>query len=117
MSAEEVDEYIRACDASQQPALENLRRSILAIVPEAEQGLAYGVPAFRIGGRAVAGFSAAKHHISYLPHSGDVLARFGDDELAGFDRSKGALRFTIDAQLPDELLRALIAARRAEADV
>ena len=93
--------------------LERLRASIVAQIPDAEQGMSYGAPAFKVGGKAVAGFAAAKNHLSYLPHSGSVLDDLGD-ELAGYEASKGSLRFAIDQPLPDELVHKLIAARLRE---
>jgi uncharacterized protein YdhG (YjbR/CyaY superfamily) len=64
-----------------------LRRSILSVVPDAQQCLSYGMPAFRVDGRVVAGFAAFQSHLSYLPHSGDVLAEV--DALDGYDRTSG----------------------------
>lgn len=116
MSAAEIDRYLRALDEPRRSTLEQLRRSILRLVPEAEEGLSYGVPAFRRQGRVIAGFSAAKRHLSCLPHSGTVLSGLGPDDLHGLDASKGALRFPIDTPLPDDLVATLIAARLAEVD-
>jgi hypothetical protein len=48
------------------------------VLPEAEQGIAYGGPAFKVNGKTVASYAAFKNHLSYLPHSGSVFA-----ELAG----------------------------------
>ena len=79
MSTKEVDDYLAGLDEPKRRTLEQLRASISALLPDAEQGLAYGVPAFKVGGKAVAGFTAAKDHLSYLPHSGSVLAELSDD--------------------------------------
>ena len=117
MSVAEVDEYLAELDEPKRSTLEALRASILQAVPEAEQGLSYGVPVFRLNGKAVAGFSAAKNHLSYLPHSGTVLGTFTNDELAGFPASKGALKMPVDKPLPPELVTQLIQARRTEAGV
>lgn len=117
MSVEEVDDYVVGADEPQRSTLEELRRSILAAAPEAEQGIAYGVPAFSIAGKKVAGFMAAKHHVSYLPHSGSVLSSLPEKDLEGYSFSKGALRMPVDAPLPPDLVAKLIAARRAEAGV
>ena len=117
MSAEEVDEYLARLDEPKRSTLEELRRSIAAAIPDAEQGLSYGVPVFRIDGTPVAGFAAAKNWLSYLPHSGDVLSTISDEELEGLSASKGALRFPVDQPLSDALVRTLIHARRAEADL
>ena len=86
----------------------------MSLEPEAEPGLSYAVPAFRLNGKLIAGFSAAARHLSYLPHSGSVLSSMNADVLAGFTWSKGALRFAVDEPLPRELVEKLLAARRAE---
>lgn len=117
MSAAEVDTYLAQLDEPKRSTLEHLRRSIAEVIPEADQGLSYGVPVFRISGTPVAGFSAAKRWLSYLPHSGDVLSTMSEDDLGGLSATKGALRFPIDQPLPDALVRKLIDARRAEAGV
>ena len=53
--------------------LAQLRRDILAVVPEAEQCISYAVPGFKVAGKTIAGFAAFKNHLSYLPHSGSVF--------------------------------------------
>jgi uncharacterized protein YdhG (YjbR/CyaY superfamily) len=114
MSVEDVDGYLRGIDEPKRSTLETLRRTILEIVPDAEQILSYKVPAFRVDGRIVAGFAAFKDHLSYLPFSGSVL-----EELAGefeaYTTTKSALHFPVDRPLPKTLVRKLIAARRSEA--
>ena len=117
MSADDIDEYLAKVDEPKRSTLEHLRRSIAGVIPEAEQGLSYGVPVFKIAGKPVAGFSAAKNWLSYLPHSGEVLATMSDEDLGGLSASKGALKFPIDQPPPDSLVRKLINARRTEAGV
>lgn len=116
MSADEIDSYLAGVPEPGRSTLHRLRATVRDIVPEAEEGLAYGVPAFRLGGTAVAGFAAFARHLSYLPHSGRVLSELADD-LGGYDTSKGALRFPLDEPLPRDLVERLIAARRREAGV
>jgi uncharacterized protein YdhG (YjbR/CyaY superfamily) len=113
MSAGEIDAYLSSLDQPKRGTLQALRKTILAVIPQAEQGLAYGMPAFKLGGKAVCGFAAAKDHLSYFPHSGAVLSRLEAD-LAGYSTSKGTLRFPIDTPLPKALVRKLIAARLSE---
>ena len=113
MASDEVDDYLAGLPEADRVALEALRRTILEIVPDAEEGISYGSPSFKVGGKAVAGFAAAKHHLSYLPHSGTVLATIAAD-VAGYKTSKGALQFTNDTRLPKALVKKLIATRRAE---
>ncbi|HET9090793.1 MAG TPA: DUF1801 domain-containing protein [Acidimicrobiales bacterium] len=110
MSAEEVDGYLRGIDEPERRTLQQLRESILKVIPDAEEGISYGMPAFRVQGKVVAGFAAFKNHLSYLPHSGSVLDRLGDD-LAGYSMTKGSLHFAIDEPLPDRLVERLISVR------
>ena len=110
MSQQEVDEYLANLDEPKRATLQELRQTIQSIVPEAEEGISYGMPAYRLRGKVIAGFAAFKNHLSYLPHSGSILAEIPDD-VAGFTTSKGALQFPIERPLPKALVKKLIAIR------
>jgi uncharacterized protein YdhG (YjbR/CyaY superfamily) len=109
----EVDAYIAALEEPKRGTLEALRRTILEIVPDAEEVISYRVPAFKVGGKTIAGFAAFKNHLSYLPFSGSVLPRLAD-ELTGYSGTKSALHFPVDEPLPKPLVAKLIAARLDE---
>jgi uncharacterized protein YdhG (YjbR/CyaY superfamily) len=113
VSAEEVDEYLRAVEEPKRSTLEALRGTILEIVPDAEQVISYRVPAFRVGGKTVAGFAAFSDHLSYLPFSGSVLAQL-PYQLTGYTMTKSALHFPVDRPLPKTLVKKLIAVRLGE---
>jgi uncharacterized protein YdhG (YjbR/CyaY superfamily) len=113
VSAEEIDEYLRGLEEPKRSSLEALRRTILEIVPNAEQVISYSVPAFRIGGKTVAGFAAFKDHLSYLPFSGSVLEQLAD-ELEGYTMTKSSLHFPVDHPLPKTVVKKLIALRLGE---
>jgi uncharacterized protein YdhG (YjbR/CyaY superfamily) len=110
MPAKEVDQYLQALEEPKRSTLESLRRTILEIVPEAEEVISYRVPAFRVGGKTVAGFAAFKNHLSYLPFSGSVLPQLAGD-LEGYTMTKSALHFPVDSPLPKTLVKKLITAR------
>ena len=55
MSRAEIDEYLQGVDEPARSTLEALRRTILEIVPDAEEGISYSMPAFKVRGKAVAG--------------------------------------------------------------
>jgi uncharacterized protein YdhG (YjbR/CyaY superfamily) len=112
MSADEIDAYLATLEEPKRSTLETTRRSILAVVPDAEQCISYGMPAFRVDGKVVAGFAAFRHHLAYLPHSGAVLGDLGDD-LAAYERTAGSLHFAVDEPLPDDLVRRLVEAKLA----
>ncbi len=114
MSKQEIDEYLRTLDEPKRTTLGQLRDTIVAIVPEAEQCISYGVPAFKLRGTTIAGFAAFKRHLSYLPHSGSVIAALAE-ETAGYTATKGALHFPIDEPLPKTLVKKLLDTRIEQA--
>jgi uncharacterized protein YdhG (YjbR/CyaY superfamily) len=116
MSARDIDRYLSTIDEPKRSTLEALRRSILEVLPDSEQCISYGMPVFRVQGKTIAGFAAFKNHLSYLPHSGSVLAALGD-ELAAYEKSKGSLHFAIDKPLPKRLVKKLITTRLRQLDL
>jgi uncharacterized protein YdhG (YjbR/CyaY superfamily) len=114
LSADEIDEYLDHLEEPKRSTLSQLRRDILDVIPDAEQCISYSLPAFKVDGKTVAGFAAFKNHLSYLPHSGSVFPELAE-ELAGYEKSSGALRFAIDQPLPAELVEKLIAVRMGQA--
>ena len=114
MSKEEIDDYLRALEEPKRSTLTALRRSILDVIPDAEQCISYGLPAFRVQGKVVAGFGAFKGHLSYLPHSGSVFPEMRN-ELAQFKTSTGALQFPVDEPLSKTLVKRLISTRLRQA--
>lgn len=114
MSKEEIDDYLASLEEPKRSTLTSLRLSILDIIPEAEQCISYGLPAFRVQGKVIAGFGAFKNHLSYLPHSGSVFLELGD-ELAKYKTSSGALQFPVDAPPSKALVKKLIMTRLRQA--
>jgi uncharacterized protein YdhG (YjbR/CyaY superfamily) len=108
-----VDAYLAALPDDQRAALEKIRKAIRATAPGAEEGFSYGMPAFRLDGKPIAGFAAAAKHCSYFPMSGSVVETLKED-LDGHDTSKGTIRFPADKPLPAALVRKLVRARIAE---
>ncbi len=90
--AAEVDAYLTGVGSPQRQTLDTLRESIRAIIPHAEEGMKYGMPAFILDGKGVAGYGAFKDHCSYFPMSGSVLETAGE-AVTKYEISKGGLRF------------------------
>lgn len=113
MSSDQVDEYLRALEEPKRSTLQTLRRTILGVVPDAEEVISYGLPAFRLRGHTIAGFAAFKTHLSYVPFSGSVLGQLGS-ELEGYTMTKSSLHFPVDRPLPKALVQRLVDVRLAE---
>ncbi|HKB16622.1 MAG TPA: DUF1801 domain-containing protein [Planctomycetota bacterium] len=107
-----IDEWLSRCSGETRAALERLRKIIRAAAPEAEECISYQLPAFRQDGMLVA-FGATENHCSFFPMSSTLLAAH-EEELEGFDTSKGTIRFQPDEPLPAALVRKLVKERLAE---
>lgn len=105
-----IDEYLEAAPEPQRSTLDALRRTLCEILPDSDQALSYGVPAFKVEGKAVAGYAYFKNHCSYFPHSGSVLPELAD-ELQPYEWSKGTLKFPVDEPLPRSLVVRLVEVR------
>ena len=109
-----IDTYLAELDATKRATLQTVRERIRAVLPEAEECISYGLPAFRSDGKVLAGFGAFAGHLSYFPHSGRVLPVLAD-QLTDYDWATGTLRFPLDAPLPAELIAELVRVRREQA--
>src|ERR1700730_11158236 len=107
-----IDDYLAKVSTDKRAALEKLRKTIRSIVPGAEECISYGMPAFRLDGRVIAGFQATAKGCSYYPFSGTTLRTLAGD-LQGYGKTKSALHFRPDEPLPMTLVRKLIQARIA----
>lgn len=105
LTAATVDAYLDALSPAQRAPLQHLREVILSAAPGAVEGISYGIPTFKVKGKAVGHFAAAARHLSF--HPGAVMDAFGA-ELSAFPTSKGTIRFTPDNPIPDDLVRRIV---------
>jgi uncharacterized protein YdhG (YjbR/CyaY superfamily) len=108
-----IDQYLATVKGEKRATLEKLRTTIRAIVPKATECISYGVPAFRLDGKIVAGFAATAKGCSFFPFSGSTLRTLAD-KLDQYEMTKSSLHFGPAAGLPTALVRRLITARKAE---
>jgi len=111
--AADIDAYLASLPPKARGGLEKLRKTIRAAVPEAEEGFSYGMPAFKLLGRPLIAFAAAKAHSSLYPMSAAVI-RALEPELKDYETSKGTVRFPPDRPPPARLVRKILKARMAE---
>lgn len=108
-----IDSYLSALPADDRNLLQRLRALVARVVPDAEETISYGMPAFKLDGRFLVSFAGWKAHCSIYPLTDTFLAAH-PDELKGYRRTKGSLHFTPEVPVPDELMEDLIRARVAE---
>lgn len=103
-----IDEYLAPLPAAQRAALQRLRKTVRATVPAAEECISYGLPTFRLDGKAFFYFGAAARHCAIY----GALDKAFADELAGFETNgKGTIRFEPSHPLPAALVAKLVRAR------
>lgn len=108
-----IDEYLARVSPSHRALLRELRKKIHSLVPDAEECISYGLPAFRYQGKIIAGFAATSNGCSYYPFSGPTLGTLAAD-IVGYSHTKSALHFGADTPLPGSLVKKLLKARLEE---
>lgn len=107
-----MDAYLAGATNEQRAALNEVRKAIKATVPEAVEGIGYGIAGYRYKGHALVYFGYAKGHCALY---GDLAIDERTAEEMGYEMSgKGTLRFPSDKPLPDRLVAKMMKARVAE---
>jgi uncharacterized protein YdhG (YjbR/CyaY superfamily) len=107
-----VTEYISAFPAGVQQRLAQIRAIIREAAPEAEESMAYGMPAYKTQGLPLVYFAGYEKHIGfYATPTGH--AQFAS-ELAGYRQGKGSVQFPLDQPMPYDLIRRIVAFRAGE---
>ena len=103
-----VDEYIAQAPKEVQVKLQELRATIKAAAPLAQERMSYGMPYYEYKGRLVY-FRLWKKHIGLYALAPDVESHTRD--LQTYVTTKGTVRFPLDEQLPLALIEQLVQAR------
>jgi uncharacterized protein YdhG (YjbR/CyaY superfamily) len=98
-----VRDYIASKPKASRASLEAVRRAILKGIPQADEGLAYQMPAYTLNGAGVLYFAGWKAHYSLYPATDPLVAAFAK-ELAPYERSKGTIKFPLSAPVPVRLI-------------
>ena len=111
-----VDDYLATLPEPTQAVLAQVRAAIREALPQAEEVISYQIPAYRIGKSRIIYFAGWARHWSLYPLLG-VQDQLGD-ALAGYELSKGTIRFPLDQPVPVELVKRIaeLRARKAMRD-
>jgi len=101
-----IDEYISKIESTQKNELERIRTIIHTTVPEVEEAIDYGMPAFKYKGKYLIGFYVYKNHMSLFPTSEPINSL--KSKLGNFKLSKGTIQFSMDNIIPEPLIRKLL---------
>lgn len=106
----DIDDCITSQKEAFQKPLQDLRAFIHELVPGSVECISYGMPTFKLAGKAFAGFNGYKNFMSFYPFGGAILGEF-TDELQEFECEKSAIHFTPEKPIPQELLTKIILRR------
>jgi uncharacterized protein YdhG (YjbR/CyaY superfamily) len=106
-----IRSYLTALPPATRKRMRELRDTIRAAAPAAEEGFSYRIPGFRVGGRPLVWYAGWKEHCSMYPITPALLRAL---DVEGYDTSKGTIRFPLDRPLPTALVRRLVKARLGE---
>jgi uncharacterized protein YdhG (YjbR/CyaY superfamily) len=103
-----IQEYLSTFPADVRERLEQVRECIREIVPEAEEVMSYGVPAFKLK-KVVVMYAAHKEHIGFYPMP-ETIDAF-KDRLKDYSCAEGTVRFPHDKELPLSLIKDMVTYR------
>jgi uncharacterized protein YdhG (YjbR/CyaY superfamily) len=109
-----VGAYLKSLPADQRAAVQQLRETIAAAAPEAEEGVTYSMPGFLLDGHGFVAYAAFKDHYSLFPMSSRAVD-VHRDELGERVTGKGTIRFEYGRPLPKALVKKVVRTRLAEA--
>ena len=113
MAFETVDEYIASFPAEVREVLDEVRRTIHAAVPNADEKISYQMPTITLDGTSLLHFSAWKTHLAIypVPPTDPALTK----ALTPYHSGKGTLKFPLNKPIPYDLItrltEAFVAAR------
>lgn len=110
-----VEAYLKGLAPEQRAAVEKLRDVIAKAAPEAEPGIAWSMPGFKLHGKAFVGYAAFKDHYSFFPMSVSSIQAHRK-ELGEHVTGKGTIAFAYDERLPVTAIRQVVKTRLAEVE-
>jgi uncharacterized protein YdhG (YjbR/CyaY superfamily) len=109
-----VEEYIAAFPKEVQQLLNQMRKTIKANAPKAEEGIFYGMPGYKYLGKPLVYFAGYANHIGFYatPTGHDAFKK----ELAKYKQGKGSVQFPLAEKLPIKLVEQIVKFRVKEAE-
>lgn len=107
-----VDDCIATFPPATQKIMNQVRATIKKAAPKAEEFISYGMPAYKLNGKALVYFSGYKQHIGF--YATPTGHREFKAELAKYKQGKGSVQFPIDEPMPWKLIEMIVKFRVAE---
>ena len=102
---ETVDQYIAAFPADVKTRMQQIRKTIKAAAPKADELISYQMPGYKYFGMLVY-FAAFKNHIGFYPGAGGILEFY--KKLSSFKSAKGSVQFPNDRPIPYDVISKIV---------
>ncbi len=112
---ESVEAYMAALPDGRRTVMQQLRRTIRAAAPAADEVITYNMPGLRMHGRFLVSYEAFKRHYSVFPWSDEMVAELGD-ALRPYAVGKGTIRFPADQPIPLDIVTRVVEFRVGEVE-
>jgi uncharacterized protein YdhG (YjbR/CyaY superfamily) len=108
-----IEIYLQQFDGLKLKKLQEIRVILQKALPEAEECISYGMPAYRMS-KVLVYFAGNKEHVGFYPTSSGI--RKFEQELGDWKYSKGAIQFPYEKKLPKDLIMRIARMRREEVE-
>jgi len=105
VALETVDQYIAAFPTDVKKRMQQLRKTIKAAAPKADEMISYQMAGYKYFGMLVY-FAAYKNHIGFYPGAGGVLEFY--KKLSSFKSAKGSVQFPHDRPIPYDVISKIV---------
>lgn len=101
-----IDEYIQSCPPDSRAYLNEIRRLIHALAPDAKEKISYQIACFALNGMNLIHFAGWKKHVSLypIPAGSEAFER----QIAPYVDGRGTLKFPLDEPLPAKLIERVV---------
>ena len=108
-----IEIYLQQFDGLKLKRLQEMRAILQKALPEAEECISYGMPAYRMS-KVLVYFAGNKEHVGFYPTSSGI--RKFEQELGDWKYSKGAIQFPYERALPSDLITRIAVMRKKEVE-
>jgi len=108
-----IDTHIATKSPEQQVAMNHMREFLRTLLPDAEEVISYGMPAFKQK-KVLVFYEAFSKHLGFYPTAGPIQAFESDLKASGLVYSKGAVQLPFAGDWPEELLEKMVQFRQQQ---
>lgn len=113
-SENEIDKYISNFPSDIEKTLQEIRKTISATAPDADETISYMMPTFKYRGKNLIHFAGYAAHIGIYPTGANLETEL--PEVAKYRTGKGTLQFPLSEKFPFDLLRKIVQLRVKQVD-